>query len=219
MRCFVVLLSLLAIGIFCVVGGIYFAGWHIKRTAAPFHSDQVSDVPKARCAVILGCIETLPHGRTNLYFTYRIQTAAKLFHSGKVEYLIVSGDNGRQNYNEPAMMRAALRRLDIPDERIVSDFAGFSTLDSMVRAKRVFGQQSIIVVSQQFHNERAIYIARHEGLTAYGLNAPDVSGAGGLRTKAREKLARVKTLLDLHLFKTKPKFLGQPVPLAATSAD
>ncbi|MGB0177627.1 MAG: SanA/YdcF family protein, partial [Owenweeksia sp.] len=98
-----------------------------------------------------------------------------------------------------------------PEERIVLDYAGFRTFDSMVRAREVFGQQAFTVISQPFHNERAIFIARKFGIEAYGYNAPDVIGAGGFRTKVREVGARVKMVLDIYVLNTQPKFLGEKI--------
>ena len=174
----------------------------------------VNDCPKAPVALVLGCSPRVSDGRPNLYFTARMDTAAALYLAGKCRILLVSGDNGRIGYDEPTAMQDALIARGIPKEAIALDFAGFDTLDSVVRAKAIFGVKDLIVVSQSFHNERAICIARHHGIEAKGCNAPDVGGGAGLRTRLREKLARVKTVLDLHLLNSRPKYLGAPVELA-----
>lgn len=187
--------------------------WSIKRAAGGRTYGEVSEIPHRRAALVLGCAKTLASGRGNLYFRYRIEAAAALYEAGRVDYLIVSGDNRHHAYDEPTDMREALIAAGVPGDRIYRDYAGFRTLDSVVRAREIFGQSEITIVSQPFHNERAIYIARGHGIDAIGLNAADVIRFGGLRTKARECLARCRTVLDLRLFGTVPKFLGPPVPL------
>ncbi|MCF8257980.1 MAG: YdcF family protein [Flavobacteriales bacterium] len=168
------------------------------------------DVPCNRVGLLLGTSQYLKSGRPNLYFTYRIEAAVALFEAGKVERFIVSGDNSRKDYNEPEAMQMALMAAGIPTDRIHLDFAGFRTFDSVVRAEKVFGQRSFTVISQDFHNRRAIYIAQQLGLDAVGFNARDVNAYYGLRTRLRERLARVKVFMDMLLGKG-PKFLGDPV--------
>jgi SanA protein len=171
----------------------------------------VEALPEAPVAVVLGTAPRLADGRVNLFFRPRLEAAARLFKSGKVKALIVSGDNGSKNYDEPTEMKRVLIELGVPEEKIVCDFAGFRTLDSIVRAKEVFGQSRFIVVSQRFHNERAVYLARASGIEAWGLNAKDVPVALSLKTFLREKLACVKAVLDVNVFHTQPKFLGEKV--------
>ena len=173
----------------------------------------VDAIPKKKSALVLGCAEVLPNGRNNLYFRYRIDAAASLYHEGKCEYLIVSGDNSRRGYDEPTDMQKALVSRGVPERRIYRDFAGFRTLDSVVRAKEIFGQTDLIVVSQPFHNKRAIFLAKQNGIEAIGLNCREVTSFGGVRTRAREYLARVKMVLDVYLLRTSPKFLGPKIRL------
>ncbi|NRB75224.1 MAG: YdcF family protein [Verrucomicrobiales bacterium] len=187
----------------------------IEQQATHWLYDRVEDLPEADVALVLGCAKTLSNGRSNLYFQYRIDAAAEAFTKGKCRYLIVSGDNSIQSYNEPDLMKEALILRGVPEDRIVCDYAGLRTLDSVVRANKIFGQRALLVISQQFHNERAIYIARQSGIEMIGLNAEDVSRHRGIRTKAREKFARVKTLLDVHLFHTQPRHLGDPIKITS----
>lgn len=186
----------------------------VAKAASGKIFDSVSDVPKRKVAVVMGCSRILANGRNNVYFSYRINAAARLFRERKCQYIIVSGDNSHEGYDEPTDMREALIAKGVPKNRIYRDYAGFRTLDSVVRAKEIFGQDDFIVVSQKFHNERAIYIAQKHGFkNVVGYTASRVSTFGGFRTRMREYLARVKTVLDVTALKTKPKFLGEKVEL------
>ncbi|MEO7309430.1 MAG: ElyC/SanA/YdcF family protein [Chitinophagaceae bacterium] len=132
---------------------------------------------------------------------------------GKIKYTIASGDISRKGYNEPEDMRVVLIALGIPDSAIVLDDAGFRTFDSVIRGKEILGEAAFIIISQPFHNGRAIYIARHNGIAAVGFNAKDVTARYGLKTRLREVLARVKLLMDIHPLNTKPKFSGDKIQL------
>jgi SanA protein len=172
----------------------------------------VNDVPVVSAALVLGTSPTVK-GRVNLFYQYRMEAAAELWKAGKVKYIIVSGDNSTKYYDETTYMRKTLNALGVPDSVITLDYAGFRTLDSVVRAYWVFGQKNIVIVSQEFHNERAIYLAEHFGIHAVGLNAKDVPGNTGWKTSVREYFARVNAVLDVTLFGTTPKFPGPPEPL------
>ena len=174
--------------------------------------DSVSNIPHRHTALVLG---TSPEGRfggANLFFLARIDATAELYEAGKIDRILVSGDNRHKNYNEPEAMRQALIQKGIPEEIIFLDYAGFRTYDSVIRAKEVFGQTSFIVVSQKFHNERAVFIAGKKGLDAFGYNARDVRRGRGIITHVREWGARCKVFLDL-LFGKKPHFLGEPIDI------
>lgn len=200
------LLSLLAL----IASVLAYSEW-IVSDARHYTFDKVSDVPYNRVAVVLGTSKYLSGGGPNHYFKYRIKAAAELYNNAKVDYILVSGDNATLQYNEPRQMRRALIKAGIPASAIYMDFAGFRTLDSVVRAKEVFGQDRFTVVSQGFHNERAIFIARHFGIDAVGFNADDPSAYQGIRTRIREVFARVMGLVDLYVLDKGPKFLGEPV--------
>lgn len=203
-------LPLAALIALALIGG---SQWVIRQASDGRTYEVATLVPHRQAALVLGCSKLLANGRPNLFFRLRIEAAAALYHAGGADYLIVSGDNHRHGYDEPTDMRDALIAAGVPGERIYRDYAGFRTLDSVVRARDIFGQREIVIVSQPFHNERAIFIARGHGIDAIGFNAADVARFGGLRTKAREHLARCKTVLDVWLLGTAPKFLGPPVTL------
>jgi SanA protein len=170
---------------------------------------EAKDVPKTKVGLIFGTSEWVKGGGENLYFRYRIDAAVEVWNAGKLETLIVSGDNRELNYNEPQKMRQALIRRGIPGDRIVFDFAGLRTLDSVIRAKEIFGAEPVLFISQRFQNERAIYIANANGIQAYGFNAQDVNTQGGIKTKLREVAARVKMWFDVNLLNTRPEHMGK----------
>lgn len=177
--------------------------------------DLMEDVPSGRAGLVFGCAPTLAGGAENTYFRGRMEAAAQLYKSGRVSFLIVSGDNRQMDYNEPQAMRRELRERGVPNDRIVSDYAGLRTLDSVVRLKEVFGQHEVVFISQQFQNERAVFLARHHGIDAAAYNAGgEAGGFAYWRNWVRERLARVLMLLDLYILDTGPKHLGprEPVP-------
>src|SRR5262249_49696316 len=147
-------------------------------------------------------------GRPNRFFEARIRAAAELYRSGKVARLIVSGDNGRIGYDEPSAMRQALVREGVPASNVSRDFAGFRTLDSVLRARDVFGLRRLTFVSQRFHVERAVYLARENGMDAYALAAADVGGAEGALVAVREVFSRAVAVLDVKVLHTTPRFGG-----------
>ena len=173
---------------------------------------EVSRIPATQVGLVFGTTDRV-NGRENLYFRYRIDAAARVWRSGKLEILIVSGDNRSRYYNEPNKMKQALIERGIPEDRIVCDYAGLRTLDSVVRAKEVFGAESLLFISQRFQNERAIYLAKANGIEAYGFNARDVETQAGWKTKIREVGARVKMWLDVNFLNTRPSHLGEKVGL------
>ena len=145
---------------------IFWANFTIKNNSEDYVFSSIDKVPAKKVALVLGTSKTLASGNPNLYFAYRIEAAAQLFKTGKIQDIIVSGDNSNKNYNEPEDMKNALVAAGVPDDKIFMDFAGLRTLDSVLRAKDIFGQNSYIVISQKFHNERAVYLARKNGIDA-----------------------------------------------------
>ena len=195
-----------------IILAIAVSNQYVVNSTKMYLFNNVQEIPQNNVGLVLGTNSELKNGQPNLYFSYRINAAAALFKAGKVKHLIVSGDNSVKNYNEPEEMRLALIGKGVPDSCITMDFAGFRTLDSVVRCQKVFGQTKFTIISQQFHNQRAVFLARQKGLDAIGYNAKDVHKSLALRTKVREPLARFKAVLDI-LFNKKPKFLGDPVKI------
>ncbi len=180
----------------------------IKSTQDDIY-ETVASTPVKEVGLILGTSRYTSWGGTNLYFKYRINAAAALYKSGKIKHIIVSGDNSLKSYNEPREMLNALMAKGIPEDAITLDFAGFRTLDSVVRCKEVFGQSDIIIISQRFHVERALFIANKYSMKAIGFAAKDVPDQYSYKTKYREYLAKTKAVIDLYLINKKPKFLGK----------
>jgi len=188
------------------------ANVRITRKTKEFITENINELKPEKVGLLLGTSKFLKSGKPNEFFFNRIDAAVRLYNENKIKYIIISGDNSHKSYNEPRDMKNELIKRGIPDTCIHLDYAGFRTLDSVVRAKEIFGQSSFIVISQKFHNERAVYIARKKGIKAYGYNAKDVSAYKGFKTKVRELIARDKAMLDL-LFRVKPKFYGEKITI------
>ena len=170
------------------------------------------DIPYNRVGLLLGTSRLTGNGRVNPFYEYRIEAAVQLIKSGKIKFLIISGDNSREDYDEPTSMRSDLIKAGIDSSIIYLDYAGFRTFDSIIRLKEIFDQDSVTIISQQFHNERAIYIAMRLGISAIGFNAKDVGNSAGLQTMIREKFARTKVFLDFW-FGKRARFLGQKIKI------
>jgi len=192
--------------------------WALIEVSTRSHIYETTEGLKpATAGLVLGASRLVRNYVANPFFRNRIVAAAALFKAGKVQYLIVSGSQAgggrpRGGYDEPADMRAALIAEGVPAARIYRDYAGFRTLDSIIRAKDIFGQQRVIVVSQPFHLSRALFLAYWRGLDDDGFAAADVPLRFGVRTYLREVAARAAALLDL-LRGTEPRYLGPPVRL------
>jgi SanA protein len=189
---------------------IYFCNRIIENTAKGKCYSNVHEIPFNKVGLLLGTSKYLANGEINSYYLYRIEAAVNLIKAGKIKYIVVSGNNNSNGYNEPEQMKADLMKAGIDSAIIFPDYAGFRTFDSMIRLKEIFSQDSVTLISQAFHNARALYIASKEGMEAIGFNAKDVSNTGSFWVQVREKLARVKVFLD-YLTGNKPKFLGKKV--------
>jgi SanA protein len=202
------------VGILIVIGLLFtfICNLLIESGAKGKTYSSINEIPKNRVGLVLGTAKKVVGGQPNPYYSNRIKATVELFEAHKIDFVLVSGDNGSIYYNEPWTIQKDLIALGIPQERIYLDYAGFRTLDSMVRANVVFGLDSVTVISQKFHNERAIYIANQNGLQAIGYNAQDISGQQGFKVQLREYFARVKVFIDLVL-KTEPKFYGNPIEI------
>lgn len=184
----------------------------VRHSKGRLFSD-VNAIPHNKVGLLFGTSKYTIHGSPNPFFQNRIKAAADLYYAKKVDYIILSGDNQYVYYNEPKDMRRELRYMQVPDSILILDYAGFRTFDSVIRCYKVFGQTKFTLISQEFQNQRAMYIARKSGLEVVGFNADDVDFRLGLKTTIREFFARVNVVLDIYLFRTQPKFLGKKVEL------
>ncbi len=184
----------------------------VTKIGKQYSYNSVSAIPHNHCAVVLGTNKFISAGKENLYYNYRIQSAVLLYKSKKIDYIIVSGDNKHKNYNEPVSMFNDLVEECIPRDLIVMDYAGFRTLDSVVRCFKVFGQHQFTVISQPFHNHRAVFLGRERGLEVIAFNAGDVNGRPSIKVILREIGARTLLAYDL-LIGTQPHFLGEQIKI------
>lgn len=198
-------------GLFAVALIVLLANrWVINSTDSYIYKDWAL-LPDSEVGVVLGTSKYMENGKPSPEFRGRIQMAADLYKNGKLKHLIVSGANPDETYNEPRAMRRELVKLGVPDKAITMDFAGFRTLDSIVRAEAIFGLRRFTIITQRYHSYRAVFIGRKLGLKVVAFIAPATADGGyGARNPPREVLARVKAVLDIFLLSTEPKFLGQP---------
>ncbi|WP_298895569.1 ElyC/SanA/YdcF family protein [uncultured Psychroserpens sp.] len=203
------LLVLLAV---FILFALIITNYMVSYQAKDYIYDSVTDIPKNKVGLLLGTSKFLSNGNINLYYTYRINAAVALYNASKIEFVLISGDNGSKSYDEPTTFKTDLIAQGIPEDKIFLDYAGFRTLDSVIRSKKIFSQDSVTIISQQFHNERAIYLAKHNNINAIAYNAKDVQGRYGLKVQLREYLARAKASMDV-LFNVEPKFLGEKIEI------
>ena len=211
--------TLVAIPIGCAVVAALVINDAIERYAAGRCYDSWSALPHCNAAVVLGASDRTASGAVNLHYLYRIDAAAELWHRGIVRWLLVSGDNGRVDYDEPTQMKADLVARGVPATVIYRDYAGFRTLDTVVRARDVFGLDQFIIVSQPDHIRRAVYLAHSHGINAIGYAAQAVNLRSGLKTRIREWFARGKAVLDIEILNAQPRFRGESVVVGVVAAN
>ena len=174
--------------------------------------NNIKKVPPKKAALVLGTAKYMVGGGKNYFYTYRIRAAAALFKAGRVKAIIVSGDHSTKYYDETNKMQKDLVKAGVPKKYITLDPLGLRTLDSVVRAEAIFDLKDYIIVSQKFHLERALFLAKAKGQNVIGFMAKDIPGTtAAYRMKAREYLARAKAFLDVYILHTKPKFDGKKV--------
>ncbi len=182
----------------------------ISKQAEPYLYSNIKKIPVKQAALVLGTAKYMIGGGKNYFYLYRIRAAAELFKAGKVKAIVVSGDNSTKYYNETSKMQKDLIKAGVPSQYITLDSLGVRTLDSVVRAEAIFDLKDYIIISQKFHLERALFIAKAKGQKVIGFMAKDIPGTtAAYRMKAREYLARVKALLDVYILHTTPKFDGK----------
>jgi SanA protein len=171
----------------------------------------IKDIPAKKAALVLGTSKYISKGKENNYYTYRIKAAAQLWKAKKIKAIVVSGDKSKY-YDEVTTMFKDLIKAGVPARYITRDFGGFRTFDSIVRAKEIFDLDDYIIVSQNFHLDRALYIAKEKNQRAIGFAAKEVKGTQSYqRMEERETLAMLKAYLDINFLDTKPKVLGKKI--------
>lgn len=164
--------------------------------------DNVKEIPYKEVGLLLGTSPTTVNGGTNIYYTYRIDAAVKLYKAKKISRILISGDGKEKSYDEPKYMRRDLIKRGIPAHKITLDKKGLRTYDSVINAKETFGLSNFTVISQRSQNERAIYLAGHNDIDAIGYNAkdaPNQKGKSAVKVRIREVFAKVKVFMDLIL--------------------
>lgn len=207
----------LGLAVLGAVGGALLFGWATNRAVltnseGKIYAD-VHEIPSEPVGLVLGTAATLG-GYKNPFFERRMDAAATLYKAGKVKKLLVSGDNGSKKYDEPTAMQQALTVRGIPAKDVVLDYAGFRTLDSVVRAREIFGVDHVTIVTDDFHLPRALYIATEKNLHAVGFQTAPLPRHIAPWTYAREVGARSLVWLDLHILNRQPKFLGPREPMS-----
>jgi SanA protein len=189
--------------------------WVLKSTQAQVFNT-ANALPENDVGLVLGTAYLLGGGHVNPHFKARMEAAAYLYHEGKVRHLLVSGDNHTKGYDEPTHMKEALLNLGVPESAITLDYAGFRTLDSIVRAKEVFGLNKVTIITDDFHVNRALFICNYYSVDAVAYSAEEVPMGLSANSRLREVGARVKAAMDLYLLKTQPRFLGERVEIDTT---
>lgn len=187
--------------------------WVVRSGNSRVYSE-TGFLPVNDVGLVLGTAPTVKSGRVNLHFRNRITAAAELWRAGKVKHLLLSGDNHTSNYDEPTAMKSALLLLGIPEQAMTLDYyAGFRTLDSVVRAHKVFGQRRITIITDDFHAHRSVFLARYSGMEAVAFCSERVPASWSFRSRVREVAARCAATLDLFVILRQPHFLGEPVEI------
>ncbi len=209
-KIFKFLLWLIAFGLAGVIGVVLFVCYcnYAVRSCSEYCYSDMGKLPVSETALVPGTAKVNRWGKANGYFAGRIEATAKLYHAGKIKKILLSGDNSRKDYDEPTDMKNALIERGVPENVITLDYAGFRTLDTVVRAKNVFGKTEFLVITQWGHVERAVYLARKHGIEAYGFYAAEPNHIPWLvkKNRSREVLAAVAAWLDVNILRKQPKF-------------
>lgn len=174
------------------------------------------ECPAMQVAIVFGTSHRLRNGQPNPYYLGRMESAAHWVQEGRVHQLLLSGDNRALNYNEPMVMWKGLRARRVPADVMTRDYAGFSTFDTLIRARKVFGLEQAVLITQAWHLPRALWIAKQVGIDAYGCVAPgEIDDARVLR---REEWAQLRAVWDMLIWPRQPRFLGPSLLLSRPGA-
>ena len=206
------LITLVCLGVFGVAVltaiNVYMVSAVSDRIISTEEASELSDID---CIVVLGCL-VREDGTPSHLLEDRIKRSVELYHAGASPKIIMSGDHGQSDYNEVATMKAYAIDGGVPSEDVFMDHAGFSTYESVYRAKEIFGADKILIVTQEYHLYRALYIAEQLGVEAYGVAADYRKYSGQIKRDLRELLARVKDL-GFTIVKPEPTYMGEAIPV------
>ncbi|MCH5265513.1 MAG: YdcF family protein [Lachnospiraceae bacterium] len=212
----IILLAVAAgiLGILAILG----MNGYIKASVADsiYTEEEVEAVPQVDCIMVLGA--GVKDGEPSLVLRDRLDRGIELYQQGISERILMSGDHGRTGYDEVHIMKQYAMEAGVPEECIFMDHAGFSTYESMYRAKEVFEVKSLAIVTQPYHEYRAVFAAQKLGLTAYGTPSKKTVYQGSWMLEVREMLARAKDFVWL-LVKPKPTYLGEKIPISGTGSS
>ncbi|MDA8228394.1 MAG: YdcF family protein [Desulfitobacterium hafniense] len=172
----------------------------------------MENVPEADAVMVLGAY-VYPDGRPSNMLEDRLNAGIELYSKKKAPKILVTGDHGRVNYDEVNSMKSYLMNKQVKNEDIFMDHAGFSTYESIYRARDIFEVKKLIIVTQEYHLMRAVYIARKMGIEAYGIPSVDFTYKGMRYYEFREMIARNKDFFFVHVLKPEPTFLGEAIPI------
>lgn len=195
-----------------IAGIVLLVNQYVQQAGLKYITEADS-VPKADAILVLGA-RVYPSGNVSLMLNDRLTTGYELYEKGKAQKIIVSGDHGRKDYDEVNAMKSFLEGKGVPAEDIFMDHAGFSTYESLYRARDIFQVRKVIIVTQQYHLMRAVFIARELGLEAYGVASDKhIYHNVMLKSELREIAARNKDFLTAKIIKPQPKYLGEAIPV------
>jgi len=204
------------LGVLVVAGA---NGWILTRASERIFKSAAA-TPANDVALVLGTSRVSADGvSANPFFHGRLDAAAELYRAGKVKHLLLSGDNSRTGYDEPAWMREELVKRGVPISAMTLDYAGFRTLDSMARASLVFGLRRCTVVTDDFHLARALFLAQAQGVEAVGCQSLPVPWKRSWKTRIRELASRTVACLDVYVLHTQPHFCGTSETLPVSAAQ
>ncbi|WP_114417382.1 SanA/YdcF family protein [Marinospirillum perlucidum] len=203
------LLALGALGLSLAFG---INAWFVGQTSDRIETLDEGCVP-LQMGILFGTSQYLRSGHPNPHYYGRIEAAARLYREGKIVRLLVSGDNRTRYYNEPARMQEDLRERGVPASALLLDHAGFSTFDTLKRAKEVYGIDKALLITQDYHLPRALFIAKSLEMESYGCTAPGPRWSAMKNILFRELAARLLTLGDLFIWHREPRLLNDPEPL------
>lgn len=204
----IAIIILIVLGMIAVLG----INQYVKLTASKNIIQEVENANKSDAILVLGC-QVMEDGSLSLMLKDRLDKAVELYKQGTAEKIIVSGDHGREEYDEVNAMKSYLIENEIPSENIFMDHAGFSTYESLYRAEYIFKVEKLTVVTQEYHLYRAVYIGNKLGIETYGVPAEKTLYYGQISREIREILARDKDFVKC-IFKSKPTYLGESIPVS-----